>query len=157
MTGVIDDTFAPRSAALFDFKQPGEWCCWKRRFEQFRLVSGLSSKGKELKICTLLYCMGEGAEDTLASTGIFSEDRIKYDAVMAKFDTFFNVRKMFFLSAPVLIIEDKETTNQLNSSLLVYITLQKAANMVNSKKRRYETGSLCPNLTLEKAKTMTQQ
>ena len=32
--------------------------------------------------------MGEGAEDTLASTGISSEDRKKYQAVMATFGTF---------------------------------------------------------------------
>ena len=37
--------------------------------------------------------MGEGAEDTLALTGVSSEDRKKYQAVMAKFDTFFKVRK----------------------------------------------------------------
>ena len=33
--------------ALFDYKQPDEWCRWKWRFEQFRSVSGLSSEGEE--------------------------------------------------------------------------------------------------------------
>ena len=79
--------------APFDFKQPDEWCRWQRRFEQFRLASGLSSEDEERQVCALLYCMGEGAEDTLVSTGISSEDRKKYQAVMAKFDTFFKVRK----------------------------------------------------------------
>ena len=37
--------------------------------------------------------MGEGAEDSLSLTGISSEDRKKYEVVMAKFDTFFNVRQ----------------------------------------------------------------
>ena len=79
--------------------------------------------------------MGEGAEDTLASIGICSEDRKKYQAVMAKSDTFLRSEKMLFLSAPTSIVEDKERTNHLNSLLQVYITLQKAANMVSSKKR----------------------
>ena len=121
--------------APFDFKQPDEWCRWQRRFEQFRLAFGLSSEGEERQVCALLYCMGEGAEDTLVSTGISSEDRKKYQAVMAKFDTFLRSEKMLFLSAPASIVEDKERTNQLNSLLQVYITLQKAANMVSSKKR----------------------
>ena len=100
---------------LFDFKQPDEWCHWKRRFVQFRLVSGLSAEGKEQQVCALLYCMGEGAEDTLALTGISSEDRKKYQAVMIKFDTFLRSEKMLFLSVPALIIEGKERTNQLSS------------------------------------------
>ena len=58
--------------ALFDFKQPDKYSRWKRRFEQFRSVSGLSSKGEERQVCVLLYCMGEEAEDTLASIGICS-------------------------------------------------------------------------------------
>ena len=33
--------------APFDFKQPNEWCRWQRRFEQFRLASGLSSEDEE--------------------------------------------------------------------------------------------------------------
>ena len=43
--------------------------------------------------------MGEGAEDTLVLTGISSEDRKKYQAVMAKFDTFF--RLLLFLRARI--------------------------------------------------------
>ena len=77
----------------FNFKYPDEWPRWKRRFEQFKLASGLASESEERQVSTLLYCMGEAAEDTLSSTNISSEDRKKYESVMAKFDTFFNVRK----------------------------------------------------------------
>lgn len=38
---------------------------------------------------TLLYCLGDAAEDVLSSTGITAEE---YDTVMAKFDAFFKVR-----------------------------------------------------------------
>ncbi len=41
--------------------------------------------------------MGEAAEDILASTNISSEDRKKYEGVVAKFDAFFNVRKNVIL------------------------------------------------------------
>ena len=63
------------------------------RFEQFRLACGLSSEGEERQVCMLLYYMGEVAEETLVLTGISSKDRNKYESVMAKFDTYFKVRK----------------------------------------------------------------
>jgi len=37
--------------------------------------------------------MGEEAEDILNSTNISNSDRKKYDRVVAKFDSFFKVRK----------------------------------------------------------------
>ena len=43
---------------------------WKRRFQQFHLASGLAGDSEEKQVSTLLYCLGEGAEDRLASTTI---------------------------------------------------------------------------------------
>ena len=59
----------------FDIKTPDEWSHWKRRFEQFRLVSGLAGESDSRQVSTLLYCMGEEAEDILASTNIAEADR----------------------------------------------------------------------------------
>lgn len=77
----------------FRFDSPDEWPRWKRRFEQFRVASGLSEEGEERQVSTLLYCLGEEAEDVLTSTNITNDDRKKYDAVVGKFDEFFKVRK----------------------------------------------------------------
>ena len=41
----------------------------------------------------LLYCLGEEAEDVLASTNIKADDKKNYETVLAKFDGFFQVRK----------------------------------------------------------------
>ena len=57
---------------------------------------------------TLLYCMGEEAEDVLTSTGISDEERKRYDAVMSKFDGFFKVRKN--------LIFERARFNQRNQS-----------------------------------------
>ena len=73
----------------FDFKTPDEWPRWK----QFRLASGLSAKDDDRQVSTLLYCMGDNAEDTLASINISNADRKKYDMVIDQFDRFFKVRK----------------------------------------------------------------
>ena len=77
----------------FDFKTPDEWPRWKRRFEQFRLASGLSAEDDDRQVSTLLYCMGEDAEDTLTSTNISAADQKKYDAVIGQFNRFFKVRR----------------------------------------------------------------
>ena len=42
----------------FNLKRPDEWECWKRRFEQFRVASGLSEESDERQVSTLLYCLG---------------------------------------------------------------------------------------------------
>ena len=42
---------------------------------------------------TLLYCLGEEANAVLTSTNASAADKEKYDTVIAKFDSFFKVRK----------------------------------------------------------------
>ena len=77
----------------FDFKNPDDWARWKARFEQFRLASGLSTESETRQVSTLLYCIGQDADNVLTSTNISDDDRKKYTSVMAKFEEFFKVRK----------------------------------------------------------------
>lgn len=77
----------------FNFRSPDDWPRWKRRFEQFRCASGLTQEDQRRQVSTLLYCLGEEAEDVLTSTNISAEARASYDSVLAKFDDFFQVRK----------------------------------------------------------------
>ena len=76
----------------FDFKSPDAWPKWKRCFQQYRDASGLSGETNARQVSTLLYCLGEEANDVLASTNISNEDKKLFDKVMEKFDEFFNVR-----------------------------------------------------------------
>lgn len=57
----------------FNFHKPDEWAKWKRQYEQFRMASGLANEGETRQVSTLLYCMGEEAEDVLTSTEISDE------------------------------------------------------------------------------------
>ena len=77
----------------FDFSKPDLWSKWKKRFEQFASACGHDKEDDTRHISTLLYCLGEEADDVLSSTNISTEDRKKYDAVIAKFDECFQVRK----------------------------------------------------------------
>ena len=77
----------------FDFRKPDEWLQWRKRFEQFRIASGLSIESKARQVNTLLYCLGKEVDDVLNSTNITDENRKKYEEVLAKFDSFFKVQK----------------------------------------------------------------
>ena len=77
----------------FNFGNPDDWPRWRRRFEQFRVASGLGASTAPQQVCTLLYCIGEEAEAVLASTGLTEDERKVYDTVLAKFDGYFQIRR----------------------------------------------------------------
>ena len=76
-----------------DFRSPDGWVKWKRRFEQYRIASGLATENDDRHISTLLYCMGEEADAVLLSTNISDADRNNYENVILKFDELFKVRR----------------------------------------------------------------
>ena len=47
----------------FTFSQPDNWPQWIHRFERFRQASGLQAKSQESQINTLVYTMGDQADD----------------------------------------------------------------------------------------------
>ena len=58
----------------FNFKRPDEWPRWKRRFEQFRIASGLAEESETKQVNTLLYCLGKESGAVLSSTNVTDED-----------------------------------------------------------------------------------
>ncbi len=77
----------------FTFSRPQEWPKWIRRFERFRSASGLKEKGEEVQVNTLIYSMGDEADDILRSFAL-SEDEMKvYDTVKGKFESHFVKRQ----------------------------------------------------------------
>ena len=155
----------------FDFKNPDKWPRWKCRFEQYRQASGLNAESEEKQVCTLMYCMGEDAEDILASTNISADDRKKYDPVLAKFDAFFQVRKNVIFERARF----NRRSQQPDESAETFITslYSLAENCAYGDLRdqmirdRIVVGirdstlserlQLDPELTLEKAKTLVRQ
>ena len=56
-------------------------------------MSGLSTKDEVLQISSLVYCMGDQAEDILSSFKLTNEETKKYSKVLEKFKEHFGVRK----------------------------------------------------------------
>ena len=73
----------------FNFSCPDDWPKWIRRFDRFREASELATKSEERQVNTLIYTMGDKADDILASFALSDEDRKKYSTVKEKFDRYF--------------------------------------------------------------------
>ena len=84
-------TITPLEA--FTFSQPDNWPRWIRRFERFRQASGLQSKSQESQINTLIYTVGDQADDILLYFQLSEEDKKKYDVVLTKFQGHFVKRR----------------------------------------------------------------
>ena len=100
--------------STFNFRTPDKCPRWQKRFEQFCFVSGLSDEAEEKQVSTLLYCMGEDADDTLTSTHITADERKQYQAVIAKLDRFFQVRRMWSLNRRDLTFRRESLWNSLS-------------------------------------------
>ena len=54
------------------------WIRWSRRFERYRIASGLKTKPEYEQVSTLLYAMGDCADDILATLRL-DETKATYD------------------------------------------------------------------------------
>ena len=77
----------------FNFDKPDQWPCWIRRFDRYREASGLAQQKDEKQIDTLIYSMGDKAEDILATFTLSEADSKKYPKVKAKFETHFIAKR----------------------------------------------------------------
>ena len=68
----------------FNFSQPQEWPRWIRRFERFRKSAALAEKDDEVQVNTLIYSMGDEADDILRCFKLKDDEVKKYSVVKAK-------------------------------------------------------------------------
>ncbi|KAJ8259412.1 hypothetical protein GJAV_G00168980 [Gymnothorax javanicus] len=78
----------------FNFERPGDWPAWRQRFTRYRSAAKLSLEDGEVQVSTLIYAMGNEAENIFKSF-IFAdgEKDDNYDTVLAKFDNYFTPKK----------------------------------------------------------------
>ena len=77
----------------FVFAPPEEWPKWIRRFERFRVATGLETKSEENQISTLICCIGDDADDILRSFRLSQENSKKYKMIRNTFETHFVKRR----------------------------------------------------------------
>ncbi|KAG1937341.1 hypothetical protein F2P79_018210 [Pimephales promelas] len=77
-----------RSTEKFTFKAE-DWTKWIKRFDRFRIASGLETQADENQVNALIYTMGEEAKDILVSLHLSPEEASEYDTVKRKLDAHF--------------------------------------------------------------------
>ena len=159
------------NSAPFNFSKPDDWPKWIKCFEQYRVTSGLSKDSEARQVSTLLYCLGEEAEDVLSSTNISEEDKAKYSNVLEKLNGFFNVRKNVILERAKFNCRNQlpgESVEQYITTLYHLVENCQygglAQEMIRyrlvvgiSDKTLSERLCMDAELTLEKVKTMIRQ
>ena len=73
-------------------KQAECWIRWSRRFERYRIASGLKNKPEYEQVSTLLYAMGDCADDILATLRL-DETKATYSEVRTALNGYFDVRR----------------------------------------------------------------
>ena len=77
-----------------DFTDLDSWTRWKKRFEQFRVASGHCNEDESQQVSTLLYCLGEGAEEVLRATAASLEKvKLWYCDAIETLEAYFRVKK----------------------------------------------------------------
>ena len=88
-----DMAMAYKPPDSFDFSKGEMWPNWIRRFERFRTLSELIDKDEVTQINTLIYTMGDQAEDILNSFKLNATQLKEYKTIKEKFDSYFVVRR----------------------------------------------------------------
>eukprot|EP00112_Aurelia_sp_Birch-Aquarium-sp1_P024656 Seg788.12 transcript_id=Seg788.12/GoldUCD/mRNA.D3Y31 product="hypothetical protein" protein_id=Seg788.12/GoldUCD/D3Y31 len=76
----------------FNFK-PEEWGRWIRRFERFRIASKSNEENEEAQVNTLIYSMGDEADDILAALKLTTTQRNSYKTVKERLDNQFAIKR----------------------------------------------------------------
>lgn len=84
----MDHIFTITPPGAFDY-EPSSWPAWIKRFERFRVASGLKDKDSAFQVNSLIYTMGEKAEDILSSFDLEAAKVNNYDEVKKAFDEHF--------------------------------------------------------------------
>lgn len=90
---VTHATYNVQPPESFNFNQPQEWAKWSRRFERFRVASGLSLKDQKQQVNTFIYCLGDEADDLITAFKLTEDELVDYDTVKRRFDEHFQVKR----------------------------------------------------------------
>ena len=155
----------------FDFRKPDEWPWWLRRFEQYRVASGLSTEDEGKQVNTLLYCLGEEAGEVFAACDATDKAKKVYAEAVHTFEKFFGVRKNLIFERARFNSRDQMEGESTEQYLLVLHGLarnceygQLREELIRDRivigildKALSKRLQMDPELTLEKASRMVRQ
>lgn len=155
----------------FDFQNPNEWTRWIRRFDRYRDVSGLSDKDDCKQISTLIYVMGEDAEEIFQSFKLDEVASKRYQDVRDSFERHFSGKKNIVFERAKFNMRSQREGESIDQFITSLFTLAetcefKALNdeLIRDRivvgildKQLSERLQLDPDLTLSKAMDIARQ
>lgn len=121
-------TFTIKPPEPFDFSKPHEWEKWIRRFERFRLASNLNCSSEANQVNTLIYCMGDEADDVLRGLVLTQQQRLQYNAVKEGFDGYFVPKKNVIYERAKFNQRVQQPTESVDAFLTALYALAESCN-----------------------------
>ena len=135
-------TFNIQPPEPFDFNKPLDWTKWIRRFERFRQASNLTTNSEETQVNTLIYCMGDEADDVLRGLKLSDADTKMYDKVKDGFRDFFVVKKNIVFERACFNMRKQEPNETVEAFVTALHALaEHCVNMGTCMMNSYEIGS----------------
>ncbi len=97
----------------FDCANVKEWRKWIRRFQRYRVASGLNKRNYEFQVNTLIYFMGDEAEDILNASNLTADKKLSYTVENCFKDHFVGKHNVIFEREPSLICANKNPASPL--------------------------------------------
>uniref|UniRef100_A0A3B3CEF0 Gypsy retrotransposon integrase-like protein 1 n=1 Tax=Oryzias melastigma TaxID=30732 RepID=A0A3B3CEF0_ORYME len=168
---VEENSFVVPYLSTTYFSKPQEWEKWIRRFERFRIASNLNASSEENQINTLIYCMGDEADDVMRGLSVPADRRGTYQGVRDGFQAFFIVKKIVIYERAKFNLRKQEENETVDAFVTALYALAEHCGygalhdelirdrlvVGLSDKRLSERMQLDPDLTLEKAINMARQ
>ena len=98
----------------FSFFKPEQWLKWFHQFQQFHQASDLTDKSSENQVNTLVYTMGDAANDIVSPFGITDDDKKNYDTSRNS-NNILSRREMSYLNVLGSTNTSKKNENELTT------------------------------------------
>jgi len=121
-------TIAPPDKFSF---RPNDWPKWITRFERFRTASELDKKSQETQVATLIYSMGVEADEIFNSFTMTTEARKEYDAVKAKFEGHFIIKRNVIFERAKFNLRVQKENEPVDNFITELFTLAQHCNYGN--------------------------
>lgn len=136
----MDSLFSISPPENFVFSDFPSWPNWLRRFERLRVAAGLDQKGEAYQVNSLVYTMGDKADDILCTLGLSDEDKKIYKPVKEAFDKYLICKHNVIYERCRFNKRSLEPGESAGLFISAVYNWQNTAIMVKCRKKLSETG-----------------
>ncbi|UYV63574.1 K02A2.6-like [Cordylochernes scorpioides] len=141
----------------FNFGKPNEWPIWFKRFQRYRIASGLSEKSENEQVNALIYIMGDKAEEILILFNLSEAQINDYKLVVSKFQDYFIEKRNVIYERAKFNRRSQGETEPVEEFITNLYVLAENCSYGILKEEMIRDRLLESELTLEKASQIVRQ